>query len=158
MSSKIEYLTSEGFPEPIIAYGGNGYHALYKLDLPNTKEVTQMIKYFLIVLDKKFSTDEAQIDKTTYNPSRITKLYGTIACKGDSSETRPHRRSRIIDVSKEFNVVEESLINKVAELIPKKEVKVKKQSNKTNVISSFDAKEWLEKREIEISHTEEKGK
>ncbi|MFQ9617729.1 MAG: hypothetical protein ACLRY8_20250, partial [Clostridium butyricum] len=154
--SVIEYLISEGFPQPIVACSGNGYHVLYKLDLPNTKEVTQMIKDFLIVLDKKFSTDEAQIDKTTYNPARITKLYGTIACKGDSTETRPHRRSRIIDIPEEFNVVEERLIKKVAELIPKKEVKVKKESNKTNVISCFDAKEWLEKHEIEISHTEEK--
>ncbi|WP_321833158.1 hypothetical protein [Clostridium butyricum] len=79
--SVIEYLISEGFPQPIVACSGNGYHVLYKLDLPNTKEVTQMIKDFLIVLDKKFSTDEAQIDKTTYNPARITKLYGTIAVK-----------------------------------------------------------------------------
>lgn len=41
LKNVVEYLSGEGFPEPVIACSGNGYHALYKLDLPNTKEVTQ---------------------------------------------------------------------------------------------------------------------
>jgi hypothetical protein len=149
------FLIGKGFPQPVKACSGNGYHLLYKIDLPNNKEVTDMIKNFLITLDSLFSTEKAKIDKTTYNASRITKLYGTIACKGDNTEERPHRRSRIIEAPEEFNVVDERLINQIVELSPKKEVKAKKQSKKTNTISSFDAKEWLEKHEIEVSHTKE---
>ena len=60
----VSFLTSEGFPEPVIACSGNGYHALYKVDSPNTKEVTQLYKEFLYALDSKFSNEKAQIDKT----------------------------------------------------------------------------------------------
>ncbi|MBZ9633391.1 hypothetical protein [Clostridium sp. FP1] len=151
-----DFLTEKGFPQPVKACSGNGYHLLYKLDLPSTKEINDMIKDFLNTLDGLFSTEKAKIDKTTYNPARITKLYGTIACKGESTETRPHRRSRIIESPEEFKVVEENLISKVVEHMPKKQVKAKKQSKKTNAVNSFDAKEWLEKHEIEISHTIEK--
>ena len=114
------FLDDNEFPQPVKACSGNGYHLLYKLDLPNTKEVTENIKVFLQVLDNKFSTEKAKVDTTNYNPARITKLYGTIACKGDSIEGRPHRRSRIVDVPEKFEVVEEVLINKIAELMPKK--------------------------------------
>ena len=34
-------------------------------------------------------------DIKIYNPARILKMYGTVACKGDSTEERPHRRSLI---------------------------------------------------------------
>lgn len=141
------------FQKPVKACSGNGYHLLYKLDLPNIKEINDMIKDFLNTLDGLFSTEKAKIDKATYNPARITKLYGTIACKGESTETRPHGRSRIIEIPEEFNVVEESLINQIVELLPKKEVKAKIQNKKTSVVNSFDAKEWLEKHEIKISYT-----
>lgn len=150
-----EFLTDKGFPLPVKACSGNGYHLIYKIDLPNTKEVTIMIKDFLSALDTLFSTDKAKIDKTTYNAARITKLYGTMACKGDNTEKRPHRRSRIIEVPEEFNVVEEDLINKIIELLPNKVVQAKTIKNKTTIFNNFDAKEWLEKNEIKISHTKE---
>ena len=51
----VGYLSDNGFPKPVIACSGNGGHALYKLDVPNTKEVTGLIKEFLFTLDKKFS-------------------------------------------------------------------------------------------------------
>lgn len=132
----VRHLSNEGFPKPVIACSGNGYHALYKVDLPNTKEVTELIKKFLVTLDRKFSNDKAKIDKTTYNASRITKLYGTIACKGDNMENRPHRRSRIIESPDVYEIVDESLISKFileeeGQSI-NKEVKTGKSSTKKN--------------------------
>ncbi len=47
-------------------------------------------------------------------------MYGPIACKGDSTENRPHRRSRILQAPNEFNVVDEALLKKVAELYTNK--------------------------------------
>ncbi|WP_160669678.1 hypothetical protein [Clostridium sp. C8-1-8] len=148
-----QYLSDNGFPDPVKACSGNGFHLLYKIDLPNTKEITYMIKEFLNTLDKLFSTDKAKIDTTTFNPSRITKLYGTIACKGDNDERRPHRRSSIIDTPEEFNVVEESFIKKIIGHSTEEEKKVSKVENKTSINSNFDAKEWLERNGIGISHT-----
>lgn len=142
----VSYLRSEGFPEPVIACSGNGYHALYKLDLPNTKEITQLIKDFLYALDEKFSDDKAQVDKTTYNPARITKMYGTIACKGDSTETRPHRRSKIVQSPDKLEVVKEDLLKKVADLyINKKNIdkNVKNVHIKSKSKGDIKIEEWL---------------
>lgn len=154
------FLDDNEFPQPVKACSGNGYHLLYKLDLPNTKEVTENIKVFLQVLDNKFSTEKAKVDTTNYNPARITKLYGTIACKGDSIEGRPHRRSRIVDVPEKFEVVEEVLINKIAELMPKKgnKTKAKKQSNTSKIQSKIDVKEWLDTYGIDIDRIKEEKK
>lgn len=153
------FLDDNEFPQPVKACSGNGYHLLYKLDLPNTKEVTENIKVFLQVLDNKFSTEKAKVDTTNYNPARITKLYGTIACKGDSIEGRPHRRSRIVDVPEKFEVVEEVLINKIAELMPKKgnKTKAKKKSNTSKIQSKIDVKEWLDTYGIDIDRIKDES-
>ena len=58
----------------------NGYHLLVKVHI--STDDRQVVADFLSVLDMWFSTDEAKIDTAVYNPSRITKLYGTIAAKG----------------------------------------------------------------------------
>lgn len=158
IKSVVDYLTSEGFPEPIIACSGNGYHALYKLDLPNTKEVTQLIKDVLYALDDKFSNDKAQVDKTTYNPARITKMYGTIACKGDSTETRPHRRSRIVQAPDKLEVVNEVLLKKVADPYIQKNnnvSKVKNVNGKAVKKESIKMDEWLSSHGIEITKIKE---
>lgn len=148
------FLTENEFPQPVKACSGNGYHLLYKLDLPNTKEITDMIKGFLHALDSKFSTEKAKVDKANYNPARITKLYGSIACKGDNTETRPHRRSRIVESPEVFENVDEISINKIVELLSNNEVKTKakKESETITKYGKFDVKGWLDRYEIEISH------
>ncbi|GAA0819238.1 hypothetical protein [Clostridium tertium] len=154
----VSYLRSEGFPEPVIACSGNGYHALYKVDLDNTKESTQLHKDFLYALDSKFSNDKAQVDKTTYNAARITKMYGTMACKGDSTESRPHRRSRIVQAPDKLEVVNEVLLKKVADLHIKKndnDKKVKKVYSKSIVKGSINMEEWLRDNGLNISKVKE---
>ena len=87
----------EGFQEPILADSGNGAHLLVKVDLTNSREITGMIKEFLGTLASLYDDKESKVDTSTFNPSRITKLYGTMACKGKSTQERPHRKSCIID-------------------------------------------------------------
>lgn len=156
----VSYLRSERFPEPVIACSGNGYHALYKLDLPNTKEVTQLIKDFLYALDEKFSDDKAQVDKTTYNPARITKMYGTISCKGDSTETRPHRRSKIVQSPDKLEVVKEDLLKKVADLyINKKNIdkNVKNVHIKSKSKGDIKIEEWLTDNGLDVFKVKEES-
>lgn len=43
-----------------------------------------------------FSDDELKIDTTNFNPSRICKLYGTMARKGSNTEENPHRLSYLL--------------------------------------------------------------
>jgi hypothetical protein len=81
-------------PEPIRAVSGNGGHLLYPLpDLPAGK-YGPVIKQMLKEISVKFSTDLVTIDTTVFNPSRIWKLYGTVARKGDEVDAGPHREAR----------------------------------------------------------------
>lgn len=113
------YLRDIGLEYPVVADSGNGYHLLYKVNLKNNQMATDIIKEFLQSLDIMFSDDKVSIDTTVFNPSRITKLYGTVARKGANTEERPHRMSRIIQVPEEIKVTNIELIKKVADLLPK---------------------------------------
>ncbi len=91
------YLASEGWKEPVSAVSGNGAHLLYRFDVPNTPENKNRFEGALKALHARFSDEAVAVDTTTYNPARITKLYGTFARKGADSPERPHRLSRIIE-------------------------------------------------------------
>ena len=84
--------------QPLMADSGNGFHLLVPLvpatgeDLPRAaKDAHRLLK----ALHERFSNDRAKVDTTTANPSRILKLYGTIAVKGEATVTHPHRVSSI---------------------------------------------------------------
>ncbi|HEX3642916.1 MAG TPA: hypothetical protein VHV10_16655 [Ktedonobacteraceae bacterium] len=95
-SRKIrDALRAEGWPEPILADSGNGSHLLYQIDFPTTE--TPLIKHILEGLATRFDEEGIHVDQTLFNPSRIIKLYGTLACKGDNTDERPHRFSRILE-------------------------------------------------------------
>ena len=89
-------LTLDGWPLPICAMSGNGYHLLYRIDLPVDDH--QKIKNVVLGLHHKYSDDHVTIDKVVHNQARITKVIGTEARKGDSTESRPHRRSKLLEV------------------------------------------------------------
>lgn len=90
-----EYLAGQGWPEPFVADSGNGFHLLYRVSLSIEPENIAIVRQCLAALDAKFSNAACKVDTTTYNPARITKLYGTVACKGSNTADRPHRRSEI---------------------------------------------------------------
>ena len=100
-----KYVISEhGFSAPIKAMSGNGGHLLFRLpDLP-INDGRYFIYNTLVGLAKEFDTDKVTIDTTVCNPSRIWKLYGTTARKGDAvpagpgREARPHRMAYIDDL------------------------------------------------------------
>lgn len=94
-----------GLLAPITAMSGNGGHLLFRLpDYPTTKENSDQIKRILNDLHEKLSTETVKIDTSVFNPSRIWKLYGTTARKGDEVPAnkfhtlRPHRKSYIDDL------------------------------------------------------------
>jgi hypothetical protein len=92
------HLTEQGWPSPVLACSGNGYHLLYQTDLPNDDQSKRLMKRLLERLDTRFSVSAVKIDTTVSNAGRITKLYGTVARKGAYTEDRPHRLSRIMEV------------------------------------------------------------
>lgn len=86
-------LGSRGWPQPVIACSGNGYHLLYRVGLPAADG--GVIEGVLRGLAAEFDTERVKVDTSVHNPARITKLYGTMARKGDSIPDRPHRLARI---------------------------------------------------------------
>jgi len=80
---------------PIEALSGNGTHLLFPIDWPATKENAEIIKNILKELAEKFNSNTCKIDTVTFNPARVTKLYGTVAGKGDGLPERPARLSYI---------------------------------------------------------------
>ena len=84
---------------PILADSGNGAHLLYRINLANDQEALGFVASTLAKLDRRYSDHAVKVDLTSANAARIWKAYGTVARKGDSIPTRPHRLSRIIEVS-----------------------------------------------------------
>lgn len=90
-----EHLRVRGWPDPITASSGNGFHLFYLIDLP--ADDGGVVKRILAALAAKFDTDRVHIDQTVFNPGRICKLPGTRARKGDNTQDRPHRRAGILE-------------------------------------------------------------
>lgn len=98
-TAKIEsYLAEEGWPLPVVSgSSGNGGHLIYRLpDLPNTPESVALAKRTLVALAALFNSDAVKVDTGVYNPSRICKIPGTAACKGDHTKDRPWRKAKAV--------------------------------------------------------------
>ena len=94
------YLITLGFlaDSIIVADSGNGAHLLVRIDIPNNADSKALIESCIAAVKAKFESNQAIIDKTVFNAARIWKLYGTICKKGDSTEDRPHRTAKLIEV------------------------------------------------------------
>jgi len=108
-----EYLQQHAFPAGCFADSGNGCHLLFRVDLPNDETTQALVKSLLSALAAKFDTDAVSIDVSVHNASRITKLYGTTARKGEITEDRPHRRSSVRQASHETEVLSADQISDV---------------------------------------------
>jgi hypothetical protein len=109
-----KFLRELGWPEPVLADSGNGYHLLYSIDLPNDDDAKRLVENVLKALASEFDDDAVSIDRTNFNASRIVKAYGTVAAKGDSTAERPHRLSRILESPEEPEVVARELLEALA--------------------------------------------
>ena len=132
----MDWLRGRGFPDPVLADSGNGGHLLYRIDLPNDKESTQLIKDCLQALGLRFSDNKVTVDLSTYNASRICKVYGTLAAKGDNTPDRPHRRAKSLEVPSPIKIVKPALLEQLAATVPQPADGQRKKNN-------FDPGAWL---------------
>lgn len=112
------YMKSLGFPDPVEALSGNGYHLLYRIDIPISTENKHLVEKCLKVLSMLFDTDRVKIDTTNFNPSRVCKLHGTLAQTGRSTEQRPHRMSRILNVPAAIEIADVETVKRLASELP----------------------------------------
>ena len=133
---------------------GNGYHLLSPLNpFENTAENAERFKTLGDLIANHFDTDE-----TIYNSSRIWKLYGTTARKGDSTPERPHRRAKIwlpldeihrIDFAEfEEKIQSELQVTTVTSLPEQKNKFPAKQHNEPKKTETPKLREWLDAHNI----------
>lgn len=142
----------------IIADSGNGIHLLIPLNFLSSVTTKDKIKLILNLLNQKFSNKQSKIDVTVYNPSRITRLYGTLNCKGENTSERPYRQSKLLYVPNETSdgLTEEnlnSLISQLKETLPEQENKTTaKNGEQVNEKPYILAKgeEWLKYYNLEF--------
>jgi putative DNA primase/helicase len=111
------FLRDRAWPDGVLADSGNGFHLLYRVDLPC--DDGGLVKGVLAALAKTFNNDGATIDTSVFNPARIVRLYGTLARKGDEVPGRPHRSSKVLQVPGQVEAVpQEKLQALVVDLLP----------------------------------------
>lgn len=95
-----EWMSARGWADPILADSGNGGHLLYQLDAPNDDNARQALSDCLNAIAADLNDEHVTIDTSTFNASRISKLYGTLSAKGDHLPEmgRVHRIARILEV------------------------------------------------------------
>lgn len=95
----VQWLETALSDRPAIwAFSGNGYHALYRIDLPNDAESTAFVQNAINAAADRFDNERVKVDRTVFNAARIWKLYGTFARKGDEVPRlgRVYRRAEIL--------------------------------------------------------------
>jgi hypothetical protein len=92
-----EHLTGFGWPAPLVVDSGNGWHLLYRVDLPNDEHARVLLRTILHALAERFDGPDGSIDRAVHNSSRIARLPGTLARKGVATKERPHRMCRLVE-------------------------------------------------------------
>lgn len=115
----IDDLSVLGWPEPVLASSGNGAHVAYPISLPASKESDSVCLDALRALAAKYDNAQVKIDTQLGNASRILKLWGIMARKGDSTPARPHRRSEILMPPSQIKPVDVFELKELAAQAPK---------------------------------------
>src|SRR5215212_2198073 len=140
------YLRGRDWPEPVAGDSGNGAQLLYAVDLPNDAESLALVRGVLEALSFKFSDARVKIDTSVFNAARISKLYGTTARKGDSTEERPHRASRLLKVPEERKEVSRKQLEILAALKPDPV----RKGLQIPAASSFELEAWIAERGVPV--------
>lgn len=148
-----DYMKGLGFKEPVRAMSGNGYHLLYKIALDNTEENVSLVERCLYNLSAMFSNEVVKIDVVNYNPSRICKLYGTLAQKGANTAKRPHRMAHIISMPGVIENNTRDLLQVLANELPEPPKPQRKNTNSTSYSSNgdFDIEAWMAEHGLQYS-------
>lgn len=91
---------------------------MYPLDLPRDDDTTALLKAVLAGLASRYADQLAyldlELDQAVFNSARLTKLYGTMARKGENTQDRPHRMARIISLPEARILFPVGLLKKIA--------------------------------------------
>ncbi|MBD3675707.1 MAG: hypothetical protein HUJ26_19520, partial [Planctomycetaceae bacterium] len=84
-----KWLAAKGFGSPKIVDSGNGYHVLYKVDLPTDTDLCEGV---LRAAKAEFGIEMDSV----FDAARIARLPGGLNRKGNNTAERPHRRAKLL--------------------------------------------------------------
>ncbi len=137
------HLVSSGWPAPFIMTSGNGAWLLFRIDMPNEPDVTALVERALAAIAVRFSYAKVKVDTSVTNASRIAKIAGTVARKGDDLPERPHRRARILELPAELGVVSREQLEALAGPAPSPSKREERPSDGAR--RTFDLRGWITK-------------
>src|SRR5262249_10202561 len=111
-----EALIADGWPDGILADSGNGAHLLFRVAL--SSDDGGLVKRCLISLAPRFGDAAVSVDVAVFNPARLVRFYGTVARKGDHTDDRPHRTSRLLHVPADLQTVPLERLESLASRCP----------------------------------------
>jgi hypothetical protein len=135
-------LIGRGWPAPLLADSANGGHLVYRIDLAADDNRVQRV---LKALASRYDDDAIKIDTSVYNPARISKVYGTLACKGDNTPTRPHRWARILEAPDALEVVSAAQLDALLADLEPTPAKAKPASVTVTRGETFDLAAWMQR-------------
>jgi hypothetical protein len=141
-----DHLKGRGWLSVVAADSGNGYHLLYRVDLPC--DDGKVLERVLAALAVRFDGDGVKLDRSVHNAARIIRLYGTLAAKGDNTEERPHRMSKILLSPLLVAVTTEQLCALADELQPQKPPHVEQTAASDG---AFDVEEFFSRYGVEVA-------
>lgn len=96
--SVFDTVAGSVFGETIEAFSGNGWHLLFRPQPPfsSDEHIQSLLRNASELCDWP---GVATVDQSVWNLARITKFYGTHACKGFAVADRPHRQSYVFQIN-----------------------------------------------------------
>ena len=125
----VEDLGNEGWPVPAKIETGNGALLLYAVDLPAADG--GLVASVLAGISARYSDGVVKIDAGVHNAARLCRRPGSLNCKGDSTEDRPHRMSTLLSVPDVLEVVTADQLRAIA-VVPEQPKPAAKTNGHTN--------------------------
>jgi P4 family phage/plasmid primase-like protien len=110
-------LSARGWPKPLRVMSGNGCHLYYRVELP--ADDGGLVHLCLEAAAAEWGTPAVKVDTTVGNASRISRVPGTWARKGDDTAERPHRRSEVLSAPDVLAPVAGDLLRNLADKAPR---------------------------------------
>jgi hypothetical protein len=145
------WLAGRGWPDGVYADSGNGAHLLYRVDLDNDDAAALLLSRCLQALGKEFDNKDVAVDRSTANAGHLGKCYGTAACKGDSTVSRPPRLSRVVEAPEHVLPVPAEKLRALADSLPPEAAAppaAKKRAAGKGPPPRLKVEEWLNDRGI----------
>ncbi len=82
-----EFLSAQGWPDPVLARNCNQAQLLYAVDLPNSSESTELTKRVLDVINIRFCDELVQLDPCSSQAALLCPVYGALSSREDGKRS-----------------------------------------------------------------------